>query len=57
MLREMATGGGLPLPDDEARLWFSLGLNCYEVCALAKGWNDQKKLLQIRLPTLLKGRA
>ena len=51
----MATGGGLALPeplvDEEARSWFKR----YEVCALANGWNDQKKLL--RLPTLLKGRS
>ena len=51
----MATGGGLALPeplvDEEARSWFKR----YEVCTLANGWNDQKKLL--RLPTLLKGRS
>ena len=53
--QDMATGGGLALPeplvDDEARSWFKR----YEVCASANGWNDQKKLL--RLPTLLKGRS
>ena len=51
----MATGGGLALPEpldgDDAKSWFKR----YEVCAIANGWNDQKKLL--RLPTLLKGRS
>ena len=51
----MVTGGGLALPkplvDDKEKLWFKR----YETCALANGWNDQKKLL--RLPMLLKGRA
>ena len=51
----MATGGGLALPkplvDEEARSWFKH----YEVCALANGWYDQKKLLH--LPTLIKGHS
>ena len=51
----MATGGNLALPEplegEDAKSWFK----CYEVCGMANGWNDQKKLL--RLPTLLTGHA
>jgi len=52
----MATGGGLALPEllqnaEDAKSWFKR----YEVCAIANGWDAQKKLT--RLPTLLRGRA
>ena len=51
----MATGGNLALPEllegEDAKSWFK----CYEVCGMANGWNDQKKLS--RLPTLLTGHA
>ena len=49
----MATGGGLALPeplqDKDLRSWFKH----FEVCTVANGWDDAKRLL--RLPTLLKG--
>ena len=51
----MATGGGLALPEPlnnkDAKSWFKR----YEVCSLANGWDAGKQLL--RLSTLLRGRA
>ena len=51
----MATGGGLALPEPlhnkDAKSWFKR----FEVCSLANGWDAGKQLL--RLPMLLRGRA
>jgi len=54
-LTNMATGGGLTLPEplqnEDTTSWFKW----FKVCSVANGWDDDKK--RLRLPTLLRGRA